>query len=59
MSYKENLYLKYYVKSVELSHICQESANNVISVTAKPVKLLCKEMDTFFKMIIYLTKLSN
>lgn len=59
MSYKENLYLKYYVKSVELSLICQESVNNVINATAKPVKLSCKEMDTSFKMMLYLSKLSN
>lgn len=59
MSCKENLFLKYCVKSVELSHICQESANNVTKFSAKPVKLSCKEMDTSFKMMLYLSKLSN
>lgn len=56
MSYKENWFLRYCVKSVELSHICQESANNVTKYFAKPVKLLCKEMDLSSKMTLYLIK---
>ena len=59
MSFKENWFLKFYVKSVELSHTCQESADNVIRYSAKPVKLSCKVTDISFKMKLYLSKLSN
>jgi hypothetical protein len=59
MSSRENSFLKYCVKSVELSHTCQESANNVTKYSAKHARLLCKEMAIFFKMMLFSSKLSN
>jgi hypothetical protein len=59
MSCRGNLFLKYCVKSVELSHTCQENANNVTKYSVKHARLLCKAMVTFFKMMLYSSKLSN